>query len=435
MPKTFIGGVHPKDEKELTKDKPIRPAKDPKTAIIHLCQHTGATCTPLVKVGDYVKVGQKIGDSEARISAPVHSSISGKVIAIEERPHPAGINVPAIVIESDGQNLIDESIKPYPPLESLSPDNIRAAVREAGIVGLGGAVFPTHVKLQPPKDKPIKSVILNGCECEPMITCDYRLMIENPQEILFGMKAIMKAVAAEEGFIGIENNKPDAIKIMKEVTKSKSNIKVIEVKTKYPQGGEKQLIKVILNLEVPSGGLPYDVHVLVQNVGTAVAIANTLLKGMPLIERIVTVTGKYLKNPSNLKVKIGTPFSQLTEECGGTEGKIKKLIMGGPMMGIAQIGLEVGVAKCVTSLIVQTEEEVLDYKSEPCIRCAKCVDVCPAFILPAIIASYAENGMFNLSKEYGALDCIECGACAYVCPSRIELVQLIKLAKYEVSKK
>jgi len=431
--KTFTGGVHLKDEKEPTRGKAITEAKSPTIAVIPLIQHTGAPCEPLVSVGDEVKVGQPLGDSQRYITAPVHSSISGKVKAIEGRPHPTlGKKIKSIVIESDGKERVHESVKPYAEFDKLTKHDIRKIVRAAGIVGLGGGAFPTHVKLDPPHDKIIEYVILNGAECEPYLTCDERIMIELADEVVMGLKAIMKPTDAHKAIIGIESNKPEAIKIMQEAINGEHDIKIKVVKTKYPAGGEKQLIRALTGREVPSGGLPMDVKVVVNNVGTAQAIANTIKTGMPLIERVVTVTGKRVRNPSNLRVKIGTPVKNVIEECGGVDGEIAKVIIGGPMMGIAGWNLDCPVIKCTTAILILTKDEVKEYEPLPCVRCGKCVDVCPHYLLPSMIARFAEFGKWSEAKSYGALDCIECGACAYVCPSKIDLVQLIKLAKSEI---
>jgi electron transport complex protein RnfC len=418
--KTFKGGLHLDYHKELSAGKPIRPAKEPKVAVIHLSQG-GAPCQAIVKVEDLVKIGQKIGDSDKMISAPVHASVSGKVTAIENAPHPSGAISKAVYIESDGKG---ETID---PISNIS-------VREAGIVGMGGGSFPTHVKLNPPKDLPagrhgkkIDTVILNGAECEPYITCDHALMLEEPAAIVEGLKYIMNAVGAKHGFIGIEDNKLDAItKLTPHL--SMGNIRIVPLETKYPQGGEKELIYSLLKREVPTAGLPMDVGCIVSNVGTAYAIIQSQRSGLPVTERIVTVTGA-VKIPSNLKAKVGTKIIDLIDECGGFTGKPKKIILGGPMMGITQHTLETPIAKCTTCVLILNEKDVQLFEEQSCIRCSRCVDTCPVQLMPNFLADYSQNDMFEKALSSGAMDCIECGVCSYICPTRRELVHWIKLAK------
>lgn len=429
MLKTFKGGIHPPYNKEMTKQKPVEKAKLPAKVVIPLSQHVGAPCEPIVKVGDMVKVGQKIGEAKAFVSAPVHSSVSGKVVAVEPRLHASGAYVMSVVIESDGLDEIYEGVKPPKPLEELSPDEIKNLIREAGIVGMGGAGFPTQVKLSPPADKKIDTVIVNGAECEPYLTADHRLMVERPEDVVLGLRAIMKATGVSKAYIGIEDNKPDALEAMKAAVKGLSGIEVVPLATKYPQGGEKQLINAITGREVPSGGLPMDVGVIVDNAGTCAAIANVLKTGMPLVERITTVTGSGVKEPKNLLVRIGTPVGELIEQCGGFAGEPGKVIMGGPMMGLSQSSLEVPVMKGTSGVLVLQKSEVKAVESMPCIRCARCVDACPIRLLPTHIAKLAERGRWADAERYHALDCIECGCCAYVCPAHIPLTQLIRLAK------
>jgi electron transport complex protein RnfC len=428
--RSFTGGVHPKDNKRLTKDKVIQKASLPKTAVIYLSQHTGALCKPIVKAGDIVSTGQKIGDSEKFISAPVHSPVSGKVTAVEPRLHPLGQKTEAIVIESDGKDQLSEDIKPYPPISEMSSEDIIKAVREAGIVGMGGAAFPTHVKLSPPEGKIIDTFIVNAAECEPFLTCDHRVMIEETESFKYGLEAVIKALGVKNVFIGIEDNKPDAISYLKgRIDKAK----IVPLEAKYPQGGEKQLIKAITGREVPSGGLPLDVGVVVNNVGTISQIGKTLKTGIPLIERIITITGRNMRNPLNLRARIGTLFSDLIHQCGGAlDGRIRKIVMGGPMMGNAVPSIDVAVIKGTSGILVFTEKEIEITEEESCVRCGKCVDVCPIYLLPTEIASYAENDLFDKCEALGASDCIECGSCSYECPSKINLVQLIKIAKNEI---
>jgi len=452
--KTFPGGVHPPQYKDLTKGKPIENMPVPIKVIIPLQQHTGASCEPLVKVGDEVKEGQKIGESKAFVSAPVHTSISGKVTAIEPRPHPASAkDVMAIVIEKNPESA---EVSARPPMlhlgtpslqteswKELTPKQIKEKIRESGIVGLGGAAFPTHVKLSPAPDKKIDTVILNGVECEPYLTNDHRLMLEKTSQILEGLNIILKVLGVNRASIGIESNKQDAIKVMENAEHSYEvggrdalhgiSIEVVPLKVKYPQGAEKQLIKAILNREVPSAGLPFDVGVIVQNVGTALAIYEAVVTDKPLIERVVTVTGNGIKEPKNLRVRIGTPFSQVIEYCSGFVNGVSKVIMGGPMMGLAQYTLDVPVVKGTSGILVL--KDIKEESEGPCIKCGRCVESCPMSLMPNRIGDYAETDNFDLCKEYGVFDCMECGACAYVCASRRPLIHLIKYAKSRLAAK
>lgn len=429
---TFKGGVHPPHAKHATEHKEIERAQLPQKVFIPLQQHIGAPCKPLVEVGDQVKKGQKIGEADAFVSAPVHASISGKVVSIEALPHPIGADVLTVVIESDGKDELSEDVKPKGDLESLTPDDIKKIIKEAGIVGMGGAAFPTQVKLSPPPDKKIDTIIINGAECEPYLTADHRVMLEQAEDILYGLKAIMKAVGVEKGYIGIENNKPDALKKMNELVKDENGIEVIALQTKYPQGGEKQLIYAVTGREVPSGGLPMEVGVIVQNVGTTAMIAKAIKTGQPLIERVLTVTGSAIAEPKNLLVRIGTPFGEVIEQCGGFKKAPGKVVMGGPMMGLAQSSINVPVVKGTSGILCLSKEEAKEYRERPCIKCARCVDVCPVNLLPTRLSYFAKEGMWDEAEEYNALDCIECGSCSFVCPSKIPLVQRIRLAKSQI---
>ena len=430
--RTFKGGIHPPHNKRYTEAKAVERAESPKIVSIPLQQHIGAPCQPLVQAGDIVKVGQKIGDSEAFVSAPVHSSVSGTVKQIVEKETPTGQAL-CVVIESDGNNEIDESVKPKPDIETLSKDEILKIIREAGITGMGGATFPTHVKLSPPPDKEIDAFILNGAECEPYLTSDHRLMLENPEMIVYGMKAMMKAVNVKTGYIGIESNKPDAIKAMEDAVKDEEGISVVPLKVKYPQGAEKQLIYACTKREVPSGKLPMEVNVVVNNVGTAAAVGEAFVKGMPLIERIVTITGGGVNEPKNLIVKIGTSFKEVIDQCGGYNGEIGKLIMGGPMMGLAQFTDEVPCTKGTSGILVFTQEEASLPQPQNCIRCGKCVEICPMGLLPVTISAYSLKYMWDKAEEINALDCIECGSCSFVCPSKRPLLESIRVAKSEIN--
>lgn len=429
---TFKGGVHPPSCKEFTNNKAIEAASIPDIVIIPMQQHIGAPCEPIVNVKAKVKKGQKVGEGKAFVSSPVHSSISGEVTAIEPRPHPSGDKVLSVVIKSDGQDEIYEGINTFGDITALSPEEIKKIIRESGIVGMGGAGFPTQVKLSPPPEKDIDTLIINGAECESYLTADYRIMLELTDEIIFGIKAVIKALGVKKAYIGIEDNKPDAYQKFRDRLADKGNIEVVSLKTKYPQGGEKQLIYSITGREVPSGGLPMDVGVVVQNVGTILAVSNAIKTGMPLIDRVVTVTGSGVKEPKNLLARIGTPFSDLIELCGGFNGDPGKVIMGGPMMGLAQKDLNVPVVKGTSGILVLTKEEAKHFEEGPCIKCARCVDMCPISLLPTRIAHFSKMEMWDEAEEYNALDCIECGCCSYICPAKIPLVQRIRIAKSEI---
>ncbi|MFH1540464.1 MAG: electron transport complex subunit RsxC [Elusimicrobiota bacterium] len=432
----FITGVHPQESKYTSQIK-IEEMPLPKKVVLPLLQHTGAPSKPIVKIGDSVKTGQLIAESAGFISANLHSSISGKISAIENRIHPNRSNFESIIIDSDDK---DESINfiSHDP-EKLSPSELVEIIKNAGIVGLGGAAFPTHVKLSPPSTeskKKIDTVILNGCECEPYLTCDHRVMVEETKKIVGGLKLIMKILDVQNSFIAIEDNKKDAIEKFNNVITSSdeietkwfqtNKIKVIKLKTKYPQGAEKQLIKATLKREVPSGKLPMDVGCVVQNVQTAKAIYEAVYEGKPLYERIITVAGG-VKRPCNLKVRVGTSLSEIIDYCGGFAGEVKKVIAGGPMMGITQFTLDVPVVKDFSGIVALTE--IKDYEPSNCIRCGKCVDTCPMGLVPTIISRLVEKEKYDELKNYNLLDCMECGCCAFECPAKIHLVQNIKLAK------
>lgn len=429
---TFKGGVHVPHSKELTEKKALEYAKEPSIVYIPLHQHTGAPCEPIVNVGDRVKVGQKIGQSQAFVSAPVHSSVAGTVKSITTITTPTGINATCVVIESDGTNEMDETIKPKGSLEQLSSKEIIDIIKEAGITGMGGAGFPTHVKLSPPPEKKIDTVIINGAECEPFLTSDHRLMLEMPEKIVFGLKAIMKALNVERGFIGIENNKMDAVDTLKAVIKPQDNIQIVTLKAKYPQGDEKRLINATTGRKVPSGGLPMDVSCVVNNVSTAKAVAEAILEGKPLYERVVTVTGNGVNEPRNLIVKIGTLFQEVINQAGGFNGVPGKVIMGGPMMGLSQFSTEVPVIKGSGGILVLTEKEAAAQKVSQCIKCGKCIEACPVHLQPLFISAYALKSDFQGAEKYGALDCVECGSCSFICPAKRPLVESIRLAKREV---
>ena len=349
---------------------------------------------------------------------------------------PTGLTVNCVVIESDGKNQLHESVKPKGSLKELSSKEIIGIIKEAGITGMGGAGFPTYVKLSPPPDKKIDTIIINGAECEPYLTADHKLMLNEAEKIVFGLKAIMKAVNVDNGIIAIENNKADAIEILKKASEKENNIKVASLKVKYPQGDEKRLISATLNRKVPSGGLPMDVGAIVCNVSTTKAIADAVLEGKPLYERIVTITGNGIKEPKNLIAKIGTPFKDLIAQCGGfNENSPGKIVMGGPMMGISQFTIDVPVIKGSGGILVLTEEEAKPQPMGPCIKCGKCVEVCPVNLQPLYLSSYSLKDKFDKAEELHALDCVECGACSYICPAKRPLVESIRVAKREIISK
>lgn len=432
---TFKGGVHVPHNKEFTERKPIEVAKEPTVVYIPLHQHIGAPCEALVSIGDRVKVGQKIGQVEAFVSATVHSSIAGKVKNIIEMNTPTGIKTKTIVIESDETNELDENIVSRGNIEDLSSQEILQIIKEAGLTGMGGAAFPTHVKLSPPPEKKIDTVIINAAECEPFLTSDHRVMLETPEKVIIGLKAMMKVLGVEEGYIGIENNKMDAVKSLKEALSPDDKINIVTVKAKYPQGDEKRLIDAITGRKVPSGGLPMDVGCVVNNAGTAKAIAEVILEGKPLYERVVTVTGNGIKEPKNLLVKIGTPFKEIIEQCGGFNGIPGKILMGGPMMGLSQYSTDVPVIKGSSGILVLTEEEAKPRKINPCIKCGKCLEACPVYLQPLFISAHALKDNFESAEKYGALDCVECGACSYICPANRPLTESIRFAKREILSK
>ncbi len=421
--------IHPQELKTLTNNKPIREAKLPKKVIIPLSQHTGKPASPIIEIGDFVYPGTTVGVQTGFISSAVHSSISGKVVAIEEYPHPVVRRSLCVVIESDGRDLQWFDKKITTGIESVSSDIMRQLITDCGVVGMGGAAFPTHVKLAPPKTKTIDTLIINGAECEPYLTCDDRLMVECSSEILEGAKIAMKLLGVKNCFIGIESNKPNAIKLMSKATQEAPDIKVVKVKTQYPQGAEKQLIKTILNRTVPQGKLPFDVGVIMHNVATLIAIYEAVFFRKALYERVVTVSGGCINTPANLLVKIGTPISDLIEECGGLRKDPVKIIMGGPMMGIAIYDMDTPVIKGTSGILFLDEKELDLTASGTCIRCGKCIETCPINLAPTTIYSFVENEKFEEAEECNVLDCIECGACSWACPSKLDLVGMFKFTK------
>ncbi len=429
---SFRGGVHPPHKKSQTASKPIIELAAPAKVIIPLSQHIGAPAKPTVKKGDEVKIGQVLGEAGGFVSAQIHSSVSGKVVNVAPHPHPLGKDVLSVEIENNGN---DETVEfePLESWESASRTDIIKKIAESGIVGKGGATFPSHVKLSPPEDKPIDTLILNGAECEPYLTADHRLMLEKTEGILEGTRIVQQVLGAKSTWIGIEDNKPDAVAAVSEKLSEPryQGMSVAKLRTKYPQGGEKQLIQAITGREVPSGGLPMHVGCVVHNIGTVYAIWEAITRGIPLYRRVVTVTGPSVGKPANFLVRIGTPIQFILDTCEVDMQTTKKLIMGGPMMGLAQSDPSAPVIKS-TSGILAYDKIYPGIRSHACINCGNCVRACPAGLVPSALGKYVDKERYEDAEEWNVLDCIECGSCAFVCPSKINLVHFMKLGKYHV---
>jgi len=436
---SFRGGVHPPEKKSLTRDSEIQPGPAAEQVAVMLSQHTGAVCRPLVRSGDMVQAGQKIGDSDAYVSAPVHSPITGKVKEIALRSHPVLGRSPAVIIDAYPYSPTKQPRFELPDDFDESrylPEQICEAIRQAGIVGMGGAGFPTRVKIEPNPQMPKDILIVNGCECEPYITCDYRLMLERSDQIIAGVKLARRASGCSRVFVGIEDNKPEAIEaISAAISRSRHSdgIRVVPVKTKYPQGGERQLVKAILNRNVPTGGIPPMIGVVVLNVATAAAIAEAVLADLPLTHRVVTVTGEAIAKPGNYNVAIGTSVGRLIEFCGGVTQKSAKVVLGGPMMGIAVADLETPITKTTNAITVLTKEQIgrakFARRQTPCIRCGRCLAACPENLSPTKIAHAVKSNLLDVAESYYINACTECGCCSYVCPAKIELTGYIKTGK------
>lgn len=425
-------GVHPPENK-LSSGKKIERAELPREVTLPLSQHIGAPAKAVVKKGDRVKTGQKIAEAGGFVSVPIHATVSGEVKKITKTVSAVTSQVvEAVIIESDGKDEWIEIEKPKHP-DRQTKDEMLEHVKEAGIVGLGGATFPTHVKLQPPPDKPIDTIIVNGCECEPYITSDHRLMLEKGEEILKGLALMMRMIGCKRAYVAIEDNKPDAVKNMRSLlskVKLPGKVTVESLGTKYPLGAEKTLLKRILGREVPVGGLPMEVGVVVQNVGTLKAIHDAVYFGRPLVERVVTVTGM-VKEPKNLLSRFGRPARELIDMCGGTVGDADVMIFGGPMMGIAQPRFEEPTQKGTNSILVQESENISEAN---CIRCGACIESCPMDLVPLMYVHYTKNEMYAELADYWIENCVECGSCAYNCPAKIPIVQYIKVGKAESAK-
>jgi len=430
-PRKFKGGVHPNDSKALSAASPVQdaPLLDKYRVIVH--QNIGAPPEVLVKKGDEVKKGALLAKASGFVSASLHAPTSGTVTAIDKCDGPTGIRVAAIEITADGEDEWGSPFEPIADWQNAEAADLKQRVSDAGVVGMGGAGFPSHVKLSPPPAKPIDTLILNGAECEPYLTADHRLMLEQAEEVVAGAAIFARILGLKSAVIGVENNKPDAIEALKKAS-AKTNVTVQGLAVNYPQGAEKQLIYALTGREVPIGGLPMDVGCVVQNVASAAAVNDAVVKGHPSIERITTVTGEPLVNPGNWRFRLGTPISKSIELAGGVKYQPAKLLLGGPMMGFAQSSLDVTVMKNTSGILLIPAEQVSQYTSDPCIRCGKCVSCCPMGILPATISQAVENERFDMAAQLNVLACIECGSCSYICPSHRPLNQHFKRAKSEI---
>ncbi|MGE5372542.1 MAG: electron transport complex subunit RsxC [Solirubrobacterales bacterium] len=422
-------GIHPDTHKSSTDGKAIEIGALPGKVILPVQQHIGAPCEALVKKGDLVKKGQIVAAGNAPVSSNVHATVSGKVVDVSEQPHPVLGKCLAVTIESDGLDEWAEGVLTERDWQKLENAQILELIQNAGIVGLGGATFPTHIKLAPPKNQPIDTLIINAAECEPYLTADHRIMLEYTERLVTGILILKKVLGVKNVIIGIEDNKMDAAKVMTQAVAGK-DIKVAVVPTRYPHGAEKMLIKTLVKKEVPAGKLPMSIGVVVQNVGTAVAICDAVRNGIPLIERVVTVSGKAIKEPKNLALRIGTTFADAIEQCGGYQSSPKKLIMGGPLMGVAQYTADVPVIKGASGILAFTKEEVNDGPESPCIRCGACLDACPIGLNPSMLSILGERSFVDEAvNEYHLMDCMECGCCTFVCPAKRRIIHYIRYSK------
>lgn len=427
----FKGGVHPDYHKE-TATLAVETLPLAVRYAVPLAQHLGAPGTPIVAKGQRVAKGEPLSTPQGFVSVPVHAPTSGTVKAIKDWPHPLGRNLPAVEIEADGEDRPWEGLTPLGDWRQLAPAALRDALKNAGLVGMGGATFPTHVKLSPPSDKPIDTFILNGAECEPYLTSDHRVMLEQSAAVMEGVGLMARVLGVKRVVVGVEANKPDALAALRAACPADVAAEFVLLEAKYPQGSEKHLIYALTGRSVPAGGLPMDVGCLVQNVGTAVAAWEAISAGLPLIERVTTVTGEGIVRPANLRLRVGTLLGDVIAHCGGLKPQVAKVIFGGPMMGMGQFSLEVPVIKGTSGILCLPAARLSQFLADPCIRCGACVDACPMGLVPSAMGVLAERGRFADLADYRVGDCIECGSCAYVCPSFRPLVQLFRRGKAEL---
>ena len=437
---TFAHGVHPPERKSLAADAPIEIMPIPEKVLLPLQQHIGGPCTPMVKAKQEVIFGEMVGKGEVFVSAPIHAPVSGVVQKMETVTLANGRHLQAIAIRAEGeqvdvQTLWDQMFGgnwPQKSYQTLSPEKISKAIHKAGIVGLGGAAFPTHVKITPNDQKPIEILMVNGCECEPYLTTDYRVMVEAPEAVVAGTLLAARAVGAKKAYIGIEDNKMEAVASLRQAA-SGAGIHIAVLKTKYPQGSEKHLIKAALNREVPLGGLPSDIGVAMTNVATATSLARAVMRDLPLTHRVISVSGGGIVQPKNLLVPIGIAMGELINYCGGLRKTAARIIAGGPMMGFAFTNLEIPVTKGTSGITVLSHEEIRRVERSVCVRCGRCVDVCPMNLVPTKIAMASRLNQLNLARKYNIMACFECGSCSYICPAALPLVQLIRTGKASIA--
>jgi electron transport complex protein RnfC len=425
----FKHGVHPPEHKELTRHLGIRRMPFPDEIVLPLRQHAGKPAKACVRVGDRVERGDKVGEADGFVSVPIHSSGAGRVVDIDLWPHIDGTMSPAVRIVLEPHALNVPRPRLVPRWEGLSPAQVISAVQDAGVVGLGGAAFPTHVKLSPPKDFEVHSILVNGAECEPYLTSDHRTMVEYPERVILGVRIMMHTLGVRKAVVGVERNKPDAIEALGAHLPTDIDITLLPLTVKYPQGAEKMLIQAVTGQEVPSGKLPVSVGVVVQNVGSAAAIAEIFQTGLPLIERIVTVSGEGIRRPQNLIVPVGTKLIDLLDYCGGVTDDAAEVVIGGPMMGVAQSNLDAPVTKGTTGVVVLTSEQIRGERVWPCIHCGRCLEACPVFLNPSLLGDLARSRRYEAMEELHLADCMLCGSCSYVCPSNIPLSQQFAFSK------